>query len=138
MKKTIKLKVRRLGSLIKGLQALDELRIPDNKLSIQVAQNILVVQDVIDGWVSQEEKIKQDVIAGHQTPIVTEREQVKLNPDAEIRAKMVALGNSDQELELYLISAPKLFSGEVKPVPGMLASIMPLLEDLDQVETLEE
>lgn len=137
MKKQIKIKVRRLGALIKGMQALDELRVPDDTLTIQVAQNILIVQDAIDSWVSKEEEIKKSVIDKHQNPIVTAGEQIKLNPDAEIRSQMVALGNSDQEFELYPISAPKLFSGEVKPVPGMLAAIMPVLEDLEEVKIVE-
>jgi hypothetical protein len=40
---------------------------------------------------------------------------------------------------LYLneIPAPALFAGESKPVPGLIAALMPVLTDLDQVSLSE-
>jgi hypothetical protein len=135
VKKQVKLKVRRLGSLAKGLQSLNDLKIPNVKFTLEVADTINVVQEVIEGYVAQEEEIKKDVVERAQNPVVTATEQVKLNPDAEIRSKMIEIGNQDIVLDVYEIDATLLFQGETKPVPGAVAALLPLLVNVDKVET---
>ena len=131
--KQIKLKVRRLGSLLKAHQGIDQLGIQSNAIVVDVAENLLKIQDVIDSFILKEEEIKRDVIERAGVKIATPDQQVKMSPEAEIRNKIVTMSNEDVELSLNEISAPALFAGETKPVPGMIAALMPVLKDLENV-----
>lgn len=135
--KTVVVKVRRISSLLKGHQGIDNLGLGDAKLTIAVAENVLKIQDVADQLILEQEKIQEEVIGKHQTNLATPNQQVKLNPEAEIRNRLVNRGNEDVELYLNEIPAPALFEGESKPVPGLIAALMPVLSDLDKVSLSE-
>lgn len=135
--KTTEVRVGRLGALLKGLHGIDTLGVSDNAVILNCAENILKVQDQIDVFVAREEKIKRDVIESAQVNLATPTQQAKLSPDAQIRQQIVEMTNERVSLELRPISAPALFKGENKPQPGMIAALMPVLSDLDEVPLTE-
>ena len=133
----IKIRVGRLGSLLRGLQGIDSLGVKDNKVIIDVAGNLVKVQNAIDVYLAREEQIKRDVVDKAQVNLATPNQQARLTPEAEIRSQVVAMSNEQVELDLVKIDAPALFEGEAKPQPGMVAALMPVLSNLEEVPLTE-